>query len=64
MGLDQAGATSLPKSRVNTDTQGGEAGEAAYVPEQSPANPISGSNLTFELSEFFGSDYLAFLDST
>ena len=61
---DQAGATSLPKSPVNPDTQGGEADEASYVPEQSPANPISGSNLTFNLSEFFGSDYLAFLDST
>ena len=61
---DQAGATSLPKSPVNPDTQGGEAAEASYVPEQSPANPISGSNLTFNLSEFFGSDYLAFLDST
>ena len=64
MGLDQAGASSLPKSPVNPDTQGGEAAAAEYVPEQSPANPISGSNLTFELSEFFGSEYLAFLDST
>ena len=61
---DQAGATSLPKSPVNPDTQGGEAAEASYVPEQSPANPISGSNDTFNLSDFFGSDYLAFLDST
>ena len=61
---DQAGATSLPKSPVNPDSQGGEADEASYVPGQSPANPISGSNLTFNLSEFFGSDYLAFLDST
>ena len=60
---DQAGATSLPKSPANTETQGGEAAEGSYVPEQSPANP-SGSNLTFNLSEFFGSDYLAFLDST
>ena len=61
---DQTGASSLSKSPVNPDTQGGEAAEAEYVPEQSPANPISGSNLTFELSEFFGSEYLAFLDST
>ena len=58
MGLDQTWASSLPKSPINPDTQGGEA------VEQSPANPISGSNLTFELSEFFGSDNLAFLDST
>ena len=64
MGLDQAGASFLPKTPVNPDTQGGEEAEAEYVPEQSPANPISGSNLTFELSEFFGSEYLAFLDST
>ena len=64
MGLDQVGASSLPESPVNPDTQGGEKAEAEYVPEQSPANPISGSNLTFELSEFFGSEYLAFLDST
>ena len=41
---DQAGATSLPKSPVNPDTQGGEAAEASYVPEQSIENPISGSN--------------------
>ena len=61
---DQTGASSLSKSLVNPDTQGGEAAEAEYVPEQSPANPISGSNLTFELSEFFGSGYLSFLDST
>ena len=60
---DQAGATSLPKSPAPTETQGGEADEGSYVPEQSPAHP-SGSNLTFNLSEFFGSDYLAFLDST
>ena len=64
MGLDQAGVSSLTKSPVNHDTQGGEAVTADYVPEQSPVNPISGSNLTFELSEFFGSEYLAFLDST
>ena len=61
---DQAGATSLPKSPANTGSQGGEAVEGSYVPEQSPAHPTSGSNLTFTLSEFFGSDYLAFLDST
>ena len=64
MGLDQAEANSLTKSHVNPDTQGGEAAAAEYVPEQSHANPISGSNLTFELSEFFGSEYLSFLDST
>ena len=33
-------------------------------PEQSPANPIPGNNLTFDLSDFFGSEYLSFLDST
>ena len=60
---DQAGATSLPKSPAPTETQGREADEGSYVPGQSPAHP-SGSNLTFNLSEFFGSDYLAFLDST
>ena len=61
---DQAGGTSLTKSPAPTETQGGEAAEESYVPEQSPAHPTSGSNLTFTLSEFFGSDYLAFLDST
>ena len=60
---DQAGATSLPKSPAPTETQGREADEGSYAPGQSPAHP-SGSNLTFNLSEFFGSDYLAFLDST
>ena len=60
---DQAGATSLPKSPAPTKSQGREADEGSYVPGQSPAHP-SGSNLTFNLSEFFGSDYLAFLDST
>ena len=60
---DQAGATSLPKSPAPTESQGREADEGSYVPGQSPAHP-SGSNLTFNLSEFFGSDYLAFLDST
>ena len=64
MGLNQAGASTLTKSPVNPDTQGGEVGAADYIPEQSPINPISGSNLTFELSDFFGSEYLAFLDST
>ena len=64
MGLDLAGASSLPKSPVNPNTQGGKAAAAEYVPEQSPANPISGSNMTFDLREFFGSEYLAFLDST
>ena len=61
---DQAGATSLPKSPAPSEIQGGEAVEESYVPDQSPAHPTSGSNLTFTLSEFFGSDYLAFLDST
>ena len=61
---DQAGATSLPKSPAPTNQQGGEAEEGSYIPDQSPAHPTSGSNLTFTLSEFFGSDYLAFLDST
>ena len=61
---DQTGASSLPKSPVNPDTQGGEEAATDYVPEQSSANPNPGSNLTFELSDFFGSEYLAFLDST
>ena len=61
---DQAGATSLPKSPAPSENQGGEAEEGSYIPDQSPAHPTSGSNLTFTLSEFFGSDYLAFLDST
>ena len=61
---DQAGASSLPKSPVNTEIQRGEEGEAENVPEQqSPVQP-TGTNLTFDLSEFFGSDYLSFLDST
>ena len=61
---DQAGGTSLTKSPAHTETQGREADEGSYIPNQSPAHPTSGSNLTFTLSEFFGSDYLAFLDST
>ena len=64
MDLDQAGASSLPKPPVNPNIEGGEVAAAEYVPEQSPANPIIGSNLTFELSDFFGSEYLAFLDSS
>ena len=60
---DQAGGTSLTKSPAPTETQGREADEGSYVPGQSPAHP-TGSNLTFTFSEFFGSDYLAFLDST
>ena len=64
MDNDQAGASTLPKSPVNPDTQGGEVAATDYVPEQSPANPNTGSNLTFELSDFFGNEYLAFLDST
>ena len=61
---DQTGASSLPKSHINPDPKEGEVAGADYVPEQSHVNPILGSNLTFELSEFFGSEYLAFLDST
>ena len=61
---DQAGASSLPKSPVSPEIQRGEEGEAENVPEQkSPVQP-TGTNLTFDLSDFFGSDYLSFLDST
>ena len=61
---DQAGATSLPKSPVNPEIQRGEEGEAENVPEQQSSVQPTGTNLTFDLSDFFGSDYLAFLDST
>ena len=64
MVLDQAGASSLPKTPVNPNTEGGEVAATGNVPEQSPVNPIPGNNLTFDLSDFFGSEYLSFLDST
>ena len=64
MVLDQAWASSLPKTSDNTIFEGGEVAETEYVPEQSPANPIQGNNLNFDLSDFFGSEYLSFLDST
>ena len=64
MVLDQAGASSLPKTPDNTINEGEEVAATEYVPEQSPANPIPGNNLTFDLSDFFGSEYLSFLDST
>ena len=64
MVLDQAGESSLPKTPDNTIIEGGEVAATEYVPEQSPANPIPGNNLTFDLSDFFGSEYLSFLDST
>ena len=64
MVLDQAGASSLPKTPDTTINEGEEVAATEYVPEQSPANPIPGNNLTFDLSDFFGSEYLSFLDST
>ena len=64
MNLDQAGASSLPKTPVNPNTEGGEVVATGNVPEQSHVNPIPSNNLTFDLSDFFGSEYLSFLDST
>ena len=62
---DQAGATSLPKSPASILKHKVEKllKQVTYL-NKSPENPISGSNDTFNLSDFFGSDYLAFLDST
>ena len=42
----------------------GEVAEAEYVPGQETVNPIQGNILNFDLSEFFGSEYLFFLDSS
>ena len=64
MDLDQAGASSLPKTPDNTIFEGGEVAATEHVPGQSPANPIQGNILNFDLSDFFGSEYLSFLDST
>ena len=64
MNLDQAGASNVPKTPENTITAEGGVVEAEYVPGQSSVNPIQGNILNFDLSDFFGSEYLSFLDST
>ena len=62
--LDQTGASSLQKTPEITNTAEGEVVEAEYVPGQEAVNPIQGNILNFDLSEFFGSEYLSFLDSS
>ena len=61
--LDQPGTSSLQKSPEITNTPEVEVAEADYVPGQEAVNPIQGNILNFDLSEFFGSEYLSFLDS-
>ena len=64
MDLDQAGESSLPKTPENTINIEGEVVDPEYVPGQSSANPIQGNILNFDLSDFFGSEYLSFIDFT
>ena len=49
------------KTSINAE---GEVAKAEYVPGQSSANPIQDNILNFDLSDFFVSEYLSFLDST
>ena len=57
--LDQTGTSGLQKSPEISNTP-----EAEYVPGQEVVNQIHGDILNFDLSEFFGSEYLSFLDSS
>ena len=63
MDLDQTGANNVPKTPENTNTAEGGVAEKEYIPGQEAINPIQGNILNFDLSEFFGSEYLSFLDS-
>ena len=58
LNLDQTGAS------PETNTAEGGVAEVEYVPGQSTVNPIQGNIFIFDLSDFFGSEYLSFLNST
>ena len=64
LNLDQTGASTLSKTPEITNTVEGEVAETKYVPGQEVVNPIQGNILNFDLSEFFGSEYLSFLHSS
>ena len=63
LNLDQTGQA-VYKRPLRLNTAEGGVAEAEYVPGQSTVNPIQGNILNFDLSDFFGSEYLSFLDST
>ena len=62
--LDQTGTSNVQKSHEVTVTVEGEVAETEYVPENETVNPIQGNILNFDLIEFFGSEYISFLDSS
>ena len=61
--LDQPGPSGVHKSPEMTNTPEAPVAEEFIAPEQAPINKDQVNLLNFDLSEFFGSEYLSFLDS-
>ena len=64
LNLDQPGTSGVQKSPELTNAPEVEAAEEGYVPGQEAVDAEQGNLLNFDLSEFFGSEYLSFLDSS
>ena len=62
--LDQQGTSGVQKSPEISKAHEVEVSEADYVPGQEAVNTEQGNVLNFDLSEFFRSEYLSFLDSS
>ena len=62
--LDQPEASGIQKSPEITKAPAGQVSEEVYIPEQQSEAADEGNLLNFDLGDFFGSEYLSFLDST
>ena len=62
--LDQPESSGVQKSPEVIIAPEGQVSEEVYIPGEQERTSDEGNLLTFDLSEFFGSEYLSFLDSS
>ena len=62
--LDQPEASGVQKSPEVIKAPEGQVSEKVYIPEEQAETTDEGNLLNFDLSDFFGSEYLSFHDSS